>query len=68
MAMTLRLPDDLDAQLERLAAERHTSKHALIIEAADRFARSESKTARVLAAVDEVERQYAEALKRLEDA
>ena len=68
MAMTVRLPADLDNELERIARERHTSKHALIIEAADRFARQNSKTARVLSAVDEITEQYADALKRLEDA
>jgi predicted transcriptional regulator len=66
--MTLRIPAELDAQLEALAARRHTSKHALLIEAADRFVSSQSKTERVLAAVDEVGETYAEALTRLEDA
>jgi predicted transcriptional regulator len=68
MAMTLRLPEELDRKLEAIAAARHTSKHALLIEAADRFARTESKTERALAAVDEISDQYADALKRLEDA
>lgn len=68
MAMTLRLPEDLDRKLEAIAVARHTSKHALLIEAADRFARTESKTERALAAVDEISDQYADALKRLEDA
>ncbi len=30
--MTLRLPEDLDRELDRLAAERHTSKSALSLE------------------------------------
>ncbi len=68
MAMTLRLPPELDAQLERLAAMRHTSKHALILEAADRFAKAHDKTADVLSAVEEITDQFADALKRLEDA
>ena len=68
MAMTLRLPEDLDRQLDRLAAERRTSKHALIVEATDRFIRSNSKTNQVLAAVDEIGKQYADTLRRLEDA
>ncbi|PZU45444.1 MAG: hypothetical protein DI566_10145 [Microbacterium sp.] len=68
MAMTLRLPEELDARLEELAAERHTSKHALLIEASARFVDSESKTARVLAAVDGITTRYAETLRRLEDA
>ncbi len=68
MALTLRLPEELDRKLEAIAAARHTSKHALLIEAADRFARTESKTERALAAVDEISVQYADTLKRLEDA
>ncbi|GAB3596735.1 ribbon-helix-helix protein, CopG family [Microbacterium tumbae] len=68
MAMTVRLPEELDARIETIARERHVSKHAVLIEAATRFADTESKTARVLAAVDEVGQQYADAIARLEDA
>lgn len=68
MAMTVRLPAELDAQLEELARRRHTSKHALLIEAAERFTGSEAKTSRVIAAVDDISAQYADALARLEDA
>lgn len=68
MAMTLRLPAELDAQLEEIARARSTSKHALIVEAADRFARQNGKTERVLAAVDDITVEYADTLKRLEDA
>ena len=66
--MTVRLPEDLDRALDAIAAARHTSKHAMLIEAADRFVRQESKTDRVLAAIDEIGVEYAEALQRLEDA
>lgn len=68
MAMTLRLPAELDAKLEEIARARHSSKHAVIIEAAERFANSESKTAEVLRIVDEISEQYADTIKRLEDA
>ncbi|MFJ4045978.1 CopG family ribbon-helix-helix protein [Microbacterium sp. NPDC089987] len=68
MAMNLRLPSDLDAKLDEIAARRHTSKHAIIIEAAARFADSESKTDRVLRIADGVTERYAGVLKRLEDA
>ena len=68
MAMTLRLPEDLDRKLDALAAERHTSKHALLIEAANRFVRSNAKTERVLSAIDEIADEYADTIKRLEDA
>lgn len=68
MAMTLRIPAELDAKLEKLAAERHTSKHAVLLEAAERFVRSEDKTERVLAAVEIIGEEYADTLRRLEDA
>lgn len=68
MAMTVRLPAELDEKLEQIAAARHTSKHAVLIEAANRFVTDEFKTAMVLAAVDRVTDQYADAIKRLEDA
>jgi predicted transcriptional regulator len=68
MAMTVRLPEELDAKLEELARSRHTSKHAILIEAADRFVAQQTKTDRVLSAIDEIGQQYADAIKRLEDA
>ncbi|MGD9606261.1 MAG: ribbon-helix-helix protein, CopG family [Leucobacter sp.] len=68
MAMTVRLPAELDEKLEQIAAARHTSKHAVLIEAANRFVTDEFKTAMVLAAVDRVTDQYADAIQRLEDA
>ncbi|WP_312169177.1 ribbon-helix-helix protein, CopG family [Microbacterium sp.] len=68
MAMTVRLPEELDAQLEEIARTRHISKHAVIIEAATRFANSETKTQRVLSIAEEVAERYAVALTRLEDA
>lgn len=68
MAMTVRLPEELDAQLEAIARARHISKHAVIIEAAARFASTETKTDRVLAIAKDVGARYAETIKRLEDA
>lgn len=68
MAMTVRLPDDLDNQLEQIARERHVSKHAVILEATARFVASEAKTAKVVSAVDDITERYAEALDRLRDA
>ncbi|SEM75516.1 ribbon-helix-helix protein, CopG family [Cryobacterium sp. TMT1-3] len=67
MAMTVRLPQELDSALEAIARQRHISKHAALVEAADRFVRQESKTERVLASVDETTRDYAELLQKLED-
>ncbi|WP_435748299.1 ribbon-helix-helix protein, CopG family [Microbacterium sp. PMB16] len=68
MAMTLRLPAELDAQLEAIARARHISKHAVIIEAAERFANTESKTDRVLSIADRITERYADTITRLEDA
>lgn len=66
--MTLRLPEELDAQLEAIARARHISKHAVIIEAASRFATDSSRTAQVNAAIDFVLTNDAVLLERLEDA
>ena len=68
MAMTVRLPPELDAKLERIAAARHTSKHAMLLEAAERLVAEEIKTDMVLEAAERVGEQYAEAIQRLEDA
>lgn len=68
MAMTLRLPPELDAKLEELANARSTSKHALLVEATDVYVSQQTKTARVLDVVDEIGAEYAEAITRLEDA
>lgn len=68
MAMTVRLPKEIDEALDAIARQRHTSKHALIVEATDRFARQEAKTARVLASVEETIHNYGELLTRLEDS
>ncbi|MEV4737063.1 MULTISPECIES: ribbon-helix-helix protein, CopG family [unclassified Microbacterium] len=68
MAMNLRLPAELDAQLSALADRRHTSKHALLIEAADRFVREEVTTEQAVGIARGVADRYSELLKRLEDA
>lgn len=68
MAMTVRLPEELDAQLGELAARRHTSKHALLIEAADRFVTDSHRSALVDSAVDFVLDNDKTLLERLEDA
>lgn len=68
MAMTVRLPDELDAQLGELAARRHTSKHALLIEATDRFLREEVTTEQAVSIARGVADRYSELLEKLEDA
>ena len=68
MAMTVRLPEELDAQLGELASRRHTFKHALLIEAADRFLREEVTTEQAVSIARGVADRYADLLKKLEDA
>jgi predicted transcriptional regulator len=68
MAMTVRLPPELDAALEKLAAERHTSKHALLIEGATRVVDSEARVERATGVAASVRDRYADLLSRLEDA
>ncbi|MGV2903186.1 ribbon-helix-helix protein, CopG family [Microbacterium sp. AGC62] len=68
MAMTVRLPEELDVQLSELASRRHTSKHALLIEAADRFLREEVTTEQAVTIARGVADRYADLLKKLEDA
>lgn len=68
MAMTVRLPEELDEALGALAKARHTSKHALLIEAAERFASEEQRTADTVAIAHDVAHRYASLLERLADA
>lgn len=68
MAMTVRLPEDLDRELEALAAARHTSKHTLLVQGAQLIVDRQRRTGEIDAAVDFVLAHDAELLKRLEDA
>jgi len=68
MAMTLRLPAELDAALEAAAEQQRVSKQSYVIGAVERALRQEDKTARVLASLDETSERYAGLIKRLEDA
>lgn len=68
MAMTLRLPEELDARLEEVAHARGTSKHALIVEATRMLVDLETKTDIVIEISSGVRSRYAELLRRLEDA
>lgn len=68
MAMTLRLPAELDAALEQAAQEQRVSKQSYVISAVERALRQEDKTARVLASLDETSERYAGLIKRLKDA
>jgi predicted transcriptional regulator len=68
MAITVRIPDELDRELERVAAEEHVSKHALLLRGArivvDRAARRDQ----IDAGLDHVLSHDAELLGRLADA
>lgn len=68
MAMTLRLPDDADQRLEKLAEERNTSKHALLVEATKSYLNAQDEQRRVDRAVDRVYYRYGKVMERLADA
>lgn len=68
MAMTLRLPEELDKKLEALAAARHVSKHALLVQAAEDIVARSGRREDLLGAIDFVRTHDADLLQRLEDA
>lgn len=68
MAMTVRLSPELDEQLQKVADARHTSKHALVLQAVEDLVLNDDKARRVLGSLDETSRDYAEMIKRLEDS
>jgi predicted transcriptional regulator len=68
MAMTVRLPEELDAQLEALAAAEHVSKHALLIQAAQSLVERRGRREQIMGAIDFVRTHDAVLLERLEDA
>lgn len=63
--MTLRLPDDLDNQLQQLADAQGLSKQQLLVRAARQYVDREARTARTLANVDRVVQENAGLLDRL---
>jgi predicted transcriptional regulator len=67
MAMTVRLPDDLNARLTSLAEEWHVSKHALLLQAAELLVAREQRKSEITAGVDRHLESDAELLKRLAD-
>ena len=44
MAMTVRLSPELDEQLQKIADARHTSKHALVLQAVEGLVLMQSST------------------------
>jgi Ribbon-helix-helix protein, copG family len=68
MAMNLRVPEDLDRRLEKLAAEEHTSKSALLLQGAELVLQRHARRREISEGLDFVMSHDAELLKRLEDA
>jgi predicted transcriptional regulator len=68
MAMTLRIPEELDAQLEAVAEMEHISKHALLLQAAQLIVERRGRRADIRNAIDFVVTHDAELLERLADA
>lgn len=68
MAMTLRLPEDLNAQLSHLAEERHVSKHTLMLQAAELLVNRETRRAEISAGLDRILTTDADLMRRLADA
>lgn len=68
MAMTLRIPPELDARLEELAASKHMSKHGLVLQAVEALVARTTRREDILAAAEFVRTHDAELLARLADA
>jgi len=68
MAMTLRLPPELDEKLDRISAAEHISKHALLLQAAEALVLRRSRGDEIMGAIDFVRTHDAVLLERLEDA
>lgn len=65
MAMTLRLPEDLNAQLSHLAEERHVSKHTLLVQAAELLVTREHRRAEISAGLERILSTDADLMRRL---
>ena len=68
MALTVRIPEKLDRQLEELAAAQHVSKHALILQGASLVVERYSRREEIESGLQFVLSHDAELLQRLEDA
>ena len=68
MAMNLRVPEELDRELEQLAIEQHTSKSALLLQGAEMVLRRHRRRREIAASIDFVQSHDAELLSRLADA
>ncbi|WP_229503413.1 CopG family ribbon-helix-helix protein [Nesterenkonia sedimenti] len=68
MAMTLRLPEELDKKIEEIAERRHISKHALIAQSVEQFVREDEERRQVDEAFDYAFERYGKVIERLADA
>ena len=68
MAINVRIPEELDRQLEELAAAQHVSKHALLLQGATLVVARYSRRDEIESGLQFVLTHDAELLQRLEDA
>jgi hypothetical protein len=66
--MNLRVPADLDRELEQLAVEEHTSKSALLLQGAELVLQRHRRRREIAASIEFVKSHDAELLTRLADA
>lgn len=68
MAMTLRLPEDVDRQLDELARSTHVSKQSLVIQATEELLRRREAQRKIDRAVEDTFERYGDVVERLADA
>jgi predicted transcriptional regulator len=68
MAINVRIPEELDAQLQRVADAENVSKHALLLRGARLVVERSHRRAEIDAGLDFVLSHDEELLRRLEDA
>ncbi|MBM6621835.1 ribbon-helix-helix protein, CopG family [Micrococcaceae bacterium RIT802] len=66
--MNLRIPEELDRELDRLAEAQHVSKSALLLQGAELVVERHSRRRELDEVFDSVVADHAELLRRLEDA
>lgn len=68
MALNVRIPEELNRQLDELAAREHVSKHALILQGAELVVRRQARREEIDHGIDFVLSHDAELMTRLSDA
>ena len=68
MALNVRLPEELDARLGKVAERLHVSKNALLVQGAELVVARSERRGEVDSLLDEILDRDAELLRRLEDA